>query len=226
MAEIRARAITYILDEEDDAFKRKRAKMEKEGDQRDASSEGKQSKVKGEGGKQRDKKIKSGERAAKEPLYPRKESFKRCRPDIVISSIDFEGIKTHKDDPVVVMVRINIFNVRRVLLDQESSADIIYGDAFDQLGLTENDLMPYIGTLVGFSGEQVWVRGYLDLDTVFGVDEDAKLLRVRYLVLQVVASYNVIIGRNTLNRLCAVISTAHLAVKYPLICEKGGKNSG
>ncbi|XP_057453322.1 uncharacterized protein LOC130745159 [Lotus japonicus] len=89
-------------------------------------------------------------------------------PDIVISSTDFEGIKTHKDDHVVVMVRINSFNVRRVLLDQGSSADIIYGDVFYQLGLTDKDLMSYIGTLV-------------------------------------VASYNVIIGRNTLNRLCAEI---------------------
>ncbi|XP_057444616.1 uncharacterized protein LOC130736852 [Lotus japonicus] len=144
-------------------------------------------------------------------------------PDIVISSADFEGIKTHKDDLVVVMVRINSFNVRRVLLDQGSSADIIYDDAFDQLGLTYKHLMPYSGTLVGFSGEQVWVRGYLDLDTIFGVDENAKLMHVRYLVLQVVASYNVIIGQNTLNRLCAVISTAHLAVKYPLIYGKIGK---
>ncbi|XP_057451996.1 uncharacterized protein LOC130743782 [Lotus japonicus] len=80
MAEIRARANTYILDEEDDAFKRKCAKTEKEGDQRDASSEGKPSKEKGEGGRRRDKKIKSGERTAKEPLYPRKESFERRRP--------------------------------------------------------------------------------------------------------------------------------------------------
>ncbi|XP_057455193.1 uncharacterized protein LOC130746540 [Lotus japonicus] len=78
-------------------------------------------------------------------------------PDIVVSTTDFEGVKTHKDDPIVVMIRINSFNVRRVLLDQGSSADIIYGDAFDQLGLTDKDLMPYTGTLVGFSGEQVWV---------------------------------------------------------------------
>ncbi|XP_057444315.1 uncharacterized protein LOC130736506 [Lotus japonicus] len=99
------------------------------------------------------------------------------------------------------MVRINNSNVRRVLLDQGSSADIIYGDAFEQLGLKYKDLMPYTRTLVGFSAEQVWVRGYLDLDTIFGIDENAKLLRVRYLVLQVVASYNVIIERNTLNRL-------------------------
>ncbi|XP_057418389.1 uncharacterized protein LOC130712579 [Lotus japonicus] len=144
-------------------------------------------------------------------------------PDIVVSSVDFEGIKTHKDDPIVVMVRINSFNVRRVLLDQGSSTDIIYGDAFDQLGLTDRDLTPYTRTLVGFSGEQVWVRGYLDLDMIFGIDDNAKVLRVRYLVLQVVVSYNVIIGRNTMNRLCTMISTAHLAVKYPLDSGKVGK---
>ncbi|XP_057443773.1 uncharacterized protein LOC130735921 [Lotus japonicus] len=149
--------------------------------------------------------------------------FSFHHPDLIISSADFEGIKTHKDDPVVVMARINSFNVRRVLLEQGSSADIIYRDAFDQLGLSDKDLMPCTGTLVGFSGEQVWVRGYLDLDTVFGFDENVKLLRVRFLVLQVVASYNVIIEWNTLNHLCAVISTAH---RVSTNLRKGGKNRG
>lgn len=41
---------------------------------------------------------------------------------------------------------------------------------------------------MGFVGEQVWVQGYLDLDTIFGEGESVKMLRVRYLVLQVVAS--------------------------------------
>ncbi|XP_057432508.1 uncharacterized protein LOC130725280 [Lotus japonicus] len=121
------------------------------------------------------------------------------------------------------MVRINDFNVQRVLLDQGSSAEIIYGDTFDQLGLTDKDLKSYTGILVGFSGKRVQVRGYVDLFTVFGVGESAELLRIRYLVLQVTVAYNVIIGRNTLNRLCAVISTAHLAVKYPWICGKVGR---
>ncbi|XP_057428801.1 uncharacterized protein LOC130722168 [Lotus japonicus] len=150
-------------------------------------------------------------------------AFGFVHPDITISMADFEGIKPHKDDPIVVQLRMNSFNVRRVLLDQGSSADIIYGDAFDKLGLTDSDLTPYAGTLVGFAGEQVMVRGYIDLDTIFGEDECARVLKVRYLVLQVVASYNVIIGRNTLNRLCAVISTAHLAVKYPLSSGNVGK---
>ncbi|XP_057444346.1 uncharacterized protein LOC130736544 [Lotus japonicus] len=52
MVEVRARANTYILDEEDDAFKRKRTKMEKDGNQRDVSPTGKQRWEKGESSKQ------------------------------------------------------------------------------------------------------------------------------------------------------------------------------
>ncbi|XP_057418363.1 uncharacterized protein LOC130712550 [Lotus japonicus] len=146
--------------------------------------------------------------------------FECPHPDIVMSTADFKGIKAHTDDPLVAMVKVKGFNVQRVLLDQGSSADIIYEDAFRQMGLTDKDLKPYTGSLVGFSGKQVQVRGYVELDTVFGVSENAELLRIKYLVLRVAASYNVIIGRGTLNRLHAVISTAHLAVKYPLLCGR------
>ncbi|XP_057418564.1 uncharacterized protein LOC130712763 [Lotus japonicus] len=142
--------------------------------------------------------------------------FGFSHPDIRFSSADFCGIKPHLDDPIVVPLRVNQLNVRRVLLDQGSSAEIIYGDAFERFGLKEEDLTPYAGTLVVFAGEQVWVRGVLDLDTTFGEFENAKTVKVRYLILGAVGSYNMIIGWNTLNRLCAVISIAHPAVNYLL----------
>ncbi|XP_057449674.1 uncharacterized protein LOC130740954 [Lotus japonicus] len=142
--------------------------------------------------------------------------FGFSHPDITFSSNDFFGVKPHLDEPIVILLRVNQLNVQRVILDQGSSADIIYGEAFNRLGLNEGDLTPYAGTLVGFAGEQVWVRGVLDLDTTFGERENAKTLKVRYLILVAKGSYNMIIGRNTLNQLCVVISTAHLAVKYPL----------
>ncbi|XP_057455964.1 uncharacterized protein LOC130747138 [Lotus japonicus] len=126
-------------------------------------------------------------------------SFGFRHPYIIISTEDFVGIMPYLDDPIVVLLRINNLNIRRVLLDQGRSTYIIYGDTFDWLGLEDSDLTPYTRTLVGFSGKQVWVRGFLDLDTTFGENENAKMLRVRYLVLQVVGSYNMIIGRNTLN---------------------------
>ncbi|XP_057432369.1 uncharacterized protein LOC130725133 [Lotus japonicus] len=80
MAEVRARANTYILDEEDDAFKRRCAKEEKDGDQRDVSPEDMSSKEKVEGSRSRDRKVRTGERAPRESLYPKKENIKRCRP--------------------------------------------------------------------------------------------------------------------------------------------------
>ncbi|XP_057418801.1 uncharacterized protein LOC130713009 [Lotus japonicus] len=80
MAEVRARANTYILDEEDDAFKRRRAKVEKDGEQRDVSLEDKPSKEKAEGSRRQDRKVRTGEKAPRESLYPRKENFERRRP--------------------------------------------------------------------------------------------------------------------------------------------------
>ncbi|XP_057426054.1 uncharacterized protein LOC130719444 [Lotus japonicus] len=84
--------------------------------------------------------------------------FGFSHPDITFSSDDFVGIKPHLDDPIVILLRVNQLNVQRVLLDQGSSADIIYGGVFDRLGLSEADLTPYAGTLVGFAGEQKTAR--------------------------------------------------------------------
>ena len=67
-------------------------------------------------------------------------------PDIIFTIRDFEGIQHHEDDPMVVMLRIVGYNVKRVLLDQGSSADLIYGDSFEQFGFTDNDLLPYDGS--------------------------------------------------------------------------------
>ena len=137
-------------------------------------------------------------------------------PDIVFTVRDFEGIQPHEDDPMVVMLRIAGYDVKRVLLDQGSSADLIYGDAFEQFGFTDNDLLPYDGSLVGFSGEKVMVRGYIELETVFGVGTSAKKLKIRFLVVKCTSPYNVIIGRPSINKLGAIISSLHLTAKYPM----------
>ncbi|XP_057452294.1 uncharacterized protein LOC130744120 [Lotus japonicus] len=80
MTEVRVRAKTYILDDEDDAFKRRCARAEKNGGQQDVSPAGTLSREKGESSKQPDKKVKPSEKQAREQLYPKKESFERRRP--------------------------------------------------------------------------------------------------------------------------------------------------
>ncbi|XP_057452261.1 uncharacterized protein LOC130744083 [Lotus japonicus] len=53
------------------------------------------------------------------------------QPDIIFTVKDFEGVQPHEDDPIVVMLKIADYEIERVLLDQGSFADLIYGDAFE-----------------------------------------------------------------------------------------------
>ncbi|KAJ1438483.1 hypothetical protein SESBI_03100 [Sesbania bispinosa] len=89
-------------------------------------------------------------------------------PEISFSDLDFEGIKPHQDDPMVIEARISNFMVKRILVDQGSSTDILYWEAFQRLGLSHDLLLPFSGSLIGFAGESVEVRGYVNLLTSFG----------------------------------------------------------
>ncbi|GAU51914.1 hypothetical protein TSUD_416970, partial [Trifolium subterraneum] len=98
-----------------------------------------------------------------------------------------------------------------------SSADILYWDAYKAMHLSDEQLNPYSGMLVGFAGEQVDVMGHIMLYTTFGEDENAKTIKVRYLVVKTLFTfYNIIIGRPAFNALGAVMSTLYLSIKYPL----------
>ncbi|RDX93903.1 hypothetical protein CR513_23770, partial [Mucuna pruriens] len=83
------------------------------------------------------------------------------------------------------------------------------------------DMEPYARKLYGFVGEQVEIRGGIKLETMFGERSYAHTIPVLYTVVDVEASYNVIIGRPALNKLGAIVSTYHLCMKYPLGKEVG-----
>ena len=55
---------------------------------------------------------------------------RRMDQDILFSEEDAKGVKQPYDDPLVIMLMIEGFNTRRVLVDNGSSADIIYLSAF------------------------------------------------------------------------------------------------
>jgi hypothetical protein len=83
--------------------------------------------------------------------------------------------------------------------------------------LVKEQLKPYSGTLVGFTGDQAEVMGHFTLLTTFGEKESAKTVKVRYLVVKTpYTSYNIIIGRPAFNVLGAALSTLYLSMKYPL----------
>jgi hypothetical protein len=93
----------------------------------------------------------------------------------------------------------------------------MYWEALKAMQLSNKHLMPYNSTLVGFAGEQMEVMGYTTLLTTFGENDNAKTVKVRYLVVKTpFTSYNIIIGRPSFNALGVAMSTLYLSMKYPL----------
>nr|KYP33532.1 Gypsy retrotransposon integrase-like protein 1 [Cajanus cajan] len=116
---------------------------------------------------------------------------------------------------MVISVEINNCIVKKTLVDQGSSADILYWKTFERLGILEQELTPYDEPLVGFSGERVDTRGTIDLYTYFGEEQYRRRIKVRYVVVHANTSYNILLGRPSLNKLRAIVSTPHLAMKFP-----------
>ena len=78
------------------------------------------------------------------------------------------GVKQPHNDPLVIMLNIEGFNTRRILIDNGSSADIIYLPAFQQLKLDPKRLHPFESPLVGFSGDRVYPISIVTLIVIVG----------------------------------------------------------
>lgn len=81
--------------------------------------------------------------------------------------------------------------------------------------MLEDVIMPFQEQIVGFAGERVDTRGYVDLRMSLGMEKNAKELKVRFLLVKADTSYNVLMGRPFLNAFSAIVSTPHLTLKYP-----------
>ena len=79
-----------------------------------------------------------------------------------------------------------------MLVDQDNSADVMFWSTFNKLQLSPDQLRPYTGCLYGFAGDQVEVRGYLELRTTFTDGIASRIENIRYLVVNADSAYNIL----------------------------------
>jgi len=139
----------------------------------------------------------------------------RHMPPITFCDDDFQAIDPQHDDPMVISMEIDDFAISKTLVDQGSSMDILYWGTFKKLRISEVEIQQYSESIMGFSGERVNTKGYIDLFTKFGAGRTTRTVKIRYLIIDAHTSYNILLGRLSLNMLGAVISTYHLAIKFP-----------
>ena len=119
------------------------------------------------------------------------------------------------DDAIVITLLIVDYTTRRVLVDNGSSADILYYPTFQQMRLGRDQFRPICSSLMGFGGMKVQPVGTITPPIVVGSYPQQIAKEVNFLVVDCSFSYNAIIGRPTLNKWKAATSTYHLSVKFP-----------
>ena len=74
---------------------------------------------------------------------------------ITFTDEDAEKVHHLHDDPIVITMIIVNYTTRRVLVDNGSSADILYYPAFQSMRLGRDQLRPMNSPLIGFGGMKV-----------------------------------------------------------------------
>ena len=132
-------------------------------------------------------------------------------PNLGFSEEDKEGTFQPHDDVLVITIRISGYDVKRVLVDQGSRAEIMYPDLYKGLNLKLEDLEKYDSPLVGLDGRLVVPYEMIRL----AVQAGNKEMQVSFIVIEAYSPYTAILAKPWFYAMGAVSSILHLKVKYP-----------
>jgi hypothetical protein len=130
---------------------------------------------------------------------------------ISLSDSDLHDVQLPHNDPLVITLRIGNYDVKRVLVDQGSFAEVMYQELYEKLGLGKFDLAEFGSPVFGFSGESIIPLGKTTLPVLIGPIN----LQTKFIVIQAPSPYNASMGRSWLHRMRAIPSTLHQKLRFP-----------
>ena len=128
-------------------------------------------------------------------------------PYPVLSFFEEDKIGTIQphDDALVITLRIGGYNVKKVMVDDGSGAEIMYPDLYTKLKLRPEDLTPYNSPLMSFDGKIVMLKDQIKLPVQTGPE----IVEVDFIVVDTYSPYTAIVARPWLHTLGVVASTLH-----------------
>ena len=95
--------------------------------------------------------------------------------------------------------------MKRVMVDGDSVAEVMYLNLYKGLNLKLEDLRPYSSPLISFDGKLVIPKGMIRLPIQTGPE----IVEVNFIVVDTYSPYTAIIGRPWLHILGVVASSLH-----------------
>ena len=118
------------------------------------------------------------------------------RESLIIEFSEKDARRLHHphDNALVVSIQIKDYNMHRVLVDNGSSADILYYPALQQMGIGRERLILTNTPLVDFGGTRVLPLGVVILSVMVGDYPQQITKDVTFLVVDCSSAYNAILG--------------------------------
>ncbi|KAL0313365.1 UNVERIFIED_CONTAM: Transposon Ty3-I Gag-Pol polyprotein [Sesamum radiatum] len=135
-------------------------------------------------------------------------------PPIQFNQEEGSGTRIPGYDALVITALLANYEIECVFIDSGSSADILFGEEYDQMQLGDVPLEAVDTSLYGFTGEVIHPRGIISLLLTLGTFPFRKTCLLKFLVVDIPSAYNVILRRPTLNAFRALISTYHMKIKF------------
>ena len=140
-----------------------------------------------------------------------KKARRNSHPVLSFSEEDKVGTTQPHDNALLITLRIRGYDVKRVMVDGGSAAEIMYPDLYKGLKLKPEDLLPYSSPLMSFDGKLVILKGIIRLPIQTGPE----IVEVNFIIVDTYSPYTAIVGRPWLHTLGAVASSLHQKVKFP-----------
>jgi hypothetical protein len=138
---------------------------------------------------------------------------------ITFTEEDFKLKSTNHNDAMVIEVNIAGWVIRKILVDNGSSVDILFLKTFEKMNLSQHMLHPPEYPLQGFGGKPIKPVGKVSLPVSFGDLDNARTETLTFDVVDIYHPYLVIFGRGFMNKFDAAIRQQFLCMK--ILAPKG-----
>ncbi|XP_074323505.1 uncharacterized protein LOC141660420 [Apium graveolens] len=144
------------------------------------------------------------------------EASKRVKTGITIAFDDFdlEGVKYSHDDPLVITPIIGNSPVKRVLVDNGASIDILLYNTFIRMGYNDSQLTLTDMLIYGFTGVECPVEGIIKLPLIMGQEPRQAMQMLSFVVVKAGSTYTTIPFMTGIHAFKAVPSSYHSVIKF------------